>query len=84
MDGSPSAFVADVMAAGLGRKDLTGADARESLLRIGESVVDGLRGGVPVDDLVRGLFDSPARPTKAQAETLVESAIRNLAPDCLA
>ncbi len=83
-DPNPAAFLAEVVSAGFGRKDLSASDAPATILAVGQSVADALRGGVPVDDLVRGLFDSTAHPTRAQAVTLVESALRHLASDCVA
>lgn len=70
----PQAFLADVSAAGFGDKDASDP----AFLTVGNTACQGLADGISYGQQVQAFIESDAKPTQAQAETLVRSAVRNL------
>jgi len=74
-------FVEELRRNGFGVKVLTEPKAPAAFVDLAQSVCATIRRGLPVADVVRGLFDSNARPTLQQAERFVDSAIRCFDPE---
>lgn len=71
-------FLDAVRAAGFGI--LRRKERDKHALKLGNDAVQALRDGASPHDLASVLFDSPAKPTFAQAETLVLAAAEHLSP----
>jgi uncharacterized protein DUF732 len=74
-----AAFLAGFRNSGLGAMDIAGA-TDDQLLKIGQTVCHGFRGGVTYGDEVLAFTESSAKPTTGQADTLVRLAVVNLCP----
>jgi hypothetical protein len=73
----PQAFLADVAATGFGEKDASDP----AFLTVGNTACQGLSDGVSYGQQVQAFVESDAKPTQAQAEALVRSAVANLCPE---
>lgn len=73
----PQAFLDDVAAAGFGTKDATDP----AFTSVGNTACQGLADGVSYGQQVQAFVESDAKPTQAQAETLVRAAVRELCPE---
>jgi hypothetical protein len=73
----PQVFIADISAAGFGDKDTSDP----AFLAVGNTACQGLAAGVSYGQQVQAFVESDAKPTQAQAETLVRSAVANLCPE---
>lgn len=73
----PQAFLADVAAAGFGEKDTSDP----AFLTVGNTACQGLSSGVSYGQQVQAFVESDAKPSQAQAEALVRSAVANLCPE---
>lgn len=71
-------FLAKVRQAGFGRVDRRDLD--KVAKGLGQDAVVALRGGGTPEDLASVLFDSHAKPTFAQARTLIMAAAEHLSP----
>lgn len=78
---SPSAgadrFAADLERTGFGQKDTSDP----AFIRVGNGVCTGLNDGVSYGNLVQGLAESVAKPTRRQAENFMRSSVENLCPE---
>jgi hypothetical protein len=73
----PQAFLADISRSGFGMKDTHDP----AFVNVGNTACQGLADGVSYGQQVQAFTESDAKPTAAQAETLVRSAVRNLCPE---
>lgn len=76
----PAAFLADVRVAGLGDRD-TVTTSDDKLLSLGNAVCSGFTDGtLTYGQLAQSILANPAKPTAAQVDTLIRSAVNNLCP----
>jgi hypothetical protein len=74
------AFLADVRKAGLGTKDLDAADNQAAIIKLGNTMCDGI-GDFGYGKVVEVVQTSNAHPTPEQASEFVRSAVTNLCPE---
>lgn len=77
-------LAAEVVAAGFGRLDLDDASDRAALSNVAGFVVAALRGDLGPAEIVRGLRESDARPSRAQAAAFVRAVAREHVPELFA
>ncbi|MGI9091557.1 MAG: DUF732 domain-containing protein, partial [Gemmatimonadaceae bacterium] len=75
----PAAFLAEARASAFGDKDMAGA-SDDSLLAVGNSVCSGFTDGLTYGQVSQGILQATAKPTVAQVDRLVRSAVANLCP----
>lgn len=73
----PSAFLADVSASGFGGKDTSDP----AFVSVGNVACQGFADGTSYGMQVEAFVTSDAKPTRAQAEALIRSAVRNMCPE---